>query len=297
MAVDRDPIPQRARASIQATAALVLGLVGLVCFVGILVGPSAILQGVLGLHEISRSGGRLVGKGRAIAGILLGVLGLCLPLVLVYEVLWGREADRIQSRDSLAIMAMAMDHYHEHHGQLPEGAALRDGQGRLLLSWRVALLPYIDNYAEDFYRQFRLDEPWDSPHNRALIGRTPPIYALPGADPQVVEQGMTYYRAITGPRSAFARRNGRPPSLLNIPDGPSNTIMIVEAADAVIWTKPDELEYVPGGPLPRLGRHFRGGPQVVLCDGSVRQLSRNLGPATVEAALTADGGEVLRNDW
>jgi hypothetical protein len=35
------------------------------------------------------------------------------------------------------------------------------------LSWRVKLLPYLEQ--DHLYRQFKLNEPWDSPHNQALL--------------------------------------------------------------------------------------------------------------------------------
>ena len=50
----------------------------------------------------------------------------------------------------------------------------RDREGRPLLSWRVLILPYMEQ--NELFSRFHLDEPWDSPHNRTLIDPIPPTY-------------------------------------------------------------------------------------------------------------------------
>jgi len=72
--------------------------------------------------------------------------------------------------------------------------------------------------------------------------------------------------------------------------------MIVAAAEAVPWTKPDELVYDPKGPLPKLGVFFAGGFNAAFMDGSVRTISRSVDEAVLRAAITPAGGEVFRLD-
>jgi len=43
------------------------------------------------------------------------------------------------------------------------------------------------------------------------------------------------------------------PSIANITDGSSNTILVVEANRDIPWTKPEDLPFNPKGPLPELG--------------------------------------------
>jgi hypothetical protein len=70
----------------------------------------------------------------------------------------------------------------------------------------------------------------------------------------------------------------------------SNTIAVVEAADAVPWTKPEELDYNPNGPLPPLGLPGRKGILVLMADGHVCTVRRDLDPTHWHRAIQyADG--------
>ena len=238
-----------------------------------LAGLAAILIGTRGLRDISRSRGRLTGAGLAKTGIFLGwtfcflivSCGLMLPAVERVR----DAAPRVQSANNMKQMAFAMYNYNDGEpGHLPENATIHSPDGKPLLSWRVALLPYLEQ--SSLYNQFHLDEPWDSPHNQTLIPLMPKVFAIPTTDPKKYQQGLTYYRVFLGPGTAFLPRDGKPPRLGTIPDPLSDTIMIVEAAEPVPWTKPDELVYDPDGPLPPLGGHHRsGGCNIAMFDGSV----------------------------
>ena len=60
--------------------------------------------------------------------------------------------------------------------------------GKPLLSWRVLILPYIGN--DDLYREFHLDEPWDSVHNKTLLSKMPDVYKAPGSGCGAVEDQL-----------------------------------------------------------------------------------------------------------
>ena len=112
------------------------------------------------------------------------------------------------------------------------------------MSWRVHILPFIDH--NSLFKQFHLDEPWDSPHNRTLIDKMPSIYRMPMSK---TEKGRTNYLLPVGGGAAFEA--DKPTTFKDITDGTSNTIMTVEVDDehAVIWTKPEDLQFDPNDPI------------------------------------------------
>jgi hypothetical protein len=154
------------------------------------------------------------------------------------------------------------------------------------LSWRVEILPFIGE--DDLYKQFNLAEPWDSPHNKQLIPRMPKMYSHPAADPTWARDGLTVYRVVTGSHSAFRPGAARPTFLTDGRNWPSNTIMIAESADPVIWTKPDEMEYEPDKPLPKLREYFRGRYLLVTFDGKVHTTPTSISEKTLRSAMTID---------
>jgi prepilin-type processing-associated H-X9-DG protein len=143
--------------------------------------------------------------------------------------------------------------------------------GTPLLSWRVAILPYIEERA--LYNQFKLDEPWDSANNKKLIEKMPKLY-----EPVRVKAkpGETFYQVFEGEDTLFVPKKARY-SLEAITklNGTSNTGMVFEAGDAVIWTKPADLHLDKNKPLPKLGGMFDGECHVVFCDGHVEILRKD----------------------
>jgi hypothetical protein len=196
---------------------------------------------------------------------------------------------RRQSVANLQKLATAMHAYHEVHGHFPPSARF-DPRGRPLLSWRVLLLPQLGHKA--LYKEFKLDEPWDSPHNRKLLARAPAVF-LPvrGAGKEV---DSTFYQVFAGPGTIFEGRHGV--RIVDIADGTSMTVLIVEAGTPVPWTKPADLPYDPKKALPRLGGLFKGGFHIAIADGSVRFVNKDFPEKLMRAAITRDGAEVLNLD-
>jgi hypothetical protein len=278
----------------KAIASLILGVLAL-CL-SILAGIPAILLGVLSLIDISKSKGRLSGTGLAIAGLILGFLGPGLSIALLLPAVQKvREAAaRMSSSNNLKQLALAMHSYHDSMITFPPGHSthLEKREGGLPeQSWRVALLPYLEE--ELLYRRYDQTQPWDSPINTGLLTPMPQVFAHP-QDPEAARQGLTYYRVFVGPDTAFPVA-GR--SLQDFPDGPSNTILIVEAADPVPWTKPDELVYDPQRPLPKLGGHFAGGFLAALADGSVRMIPLDSSESALRHAIQVNDGVGLDPNW
>jgi prepilin-type processing-associated H-X9-DG protein len=222
----------------------------------------------------------------AAAGSVVSV-GLLLPAVQKVR----EAAARAKDQNNLKQIALAMHNYHSVNNTFPPHA-IYSKDGKPLLSWRVAILPYIEQ--DNLYRQFKLDEPWDSPNNKRLIAQMPQIYLVPNSRP-TKEPGMTFYQVFVGKDAGFERRE-KGTSLPDVTDGTSNTILVAEGADPVIWTKPDDLTFDAAKPLPKLGGHYPGGFNVAFMDGSVRFLRQTIDPQTLRALITRNGGEVVNGD-
>ena len=173
------------------------------------------------------------------------------------------------------------------------------------------ILPFIDE--GELYKQFHLDEAWDSSHNRKLIARMPAEYLCP--DHKAIEPGKTTYLGPVGknlrsqpedPKTPLAVGTGGIGTMFtgdaqglrfpaDIADGIANTIFVVDADDdhAVPWTKPDDLQYDPQKPLAGLIGHHGDHFQVLMADGSVRSFARDVSPATIRALMTRNGGEIV----
>lgn len=191
-------------------------------------------------------------------------------------------------------------------------AAICDKDGKPLLSWRVAILPFVEE--DRLFREFKQNEPWDSPHNIKLLERMPKVYRLPGAD---AKDTNTHYQLLVGPKTLYPKygmaadaatstRNGIPfgqrgmladYSIGNIPDGTSNTIMLIESSNAVPWTKPEDVMYDPQQPLPKFGKLVPEQFLVVMGDGSVRFVKMTVSEKTLRSAIDPADGQVLGSDW
>lgn len=198
-------------------------------------------------------------------------------------------AQRAENLNRLRQLVLAMHVFHDATGALPP-AALTDQTGKRLLSWRVLILPYLG--WERLYKQFHLDEAWDSPHNLALLEQMPDFYRSAGETRESgVRPGYTRFVAPLTAASIMGKA-GRPVRLQDIPDGTSNTILLVQAAAsaAVPWTKPEDL--VIDLSNPSAGLVTEGQPTLLtaFADASVRAIASNVDPQTLKVYLSqADG--------
>ena len=296
--------PPATATSGQALAGMILGLASLVgtLFTGI----PAVILGALGLRAVSRSEGKLRGKGFAITGLVGGGVGilLFLPFLLFVGIpVWQRLSEgpnkRIESND-LKQINLAMINYSDANNSMP-AAAICDPSGKPLLSWRVTILPYIEQ--QNLYMQFHLNEPWDSPNNLPLVKMMPKVYALPGDSS--APQGHTYFRVFVGDHAAFPPPRPTPVGGMTqgrrypveFTNGTSNTVLAAEAATAVPWTKPDELPYDPNAPLPPLGGHYADGFLVGMGDGSVHFVPRGVTERTLRSVIEIDNRVPVGPDW
>ncbi|MCI0681002.1 MAG: DUF1559 domain-containing protein [Gemmataceae bacterium] len=228
---------------------------------------------------------RLPEGGSAV--LSMGAISTALLLPAVQKV--REAATRAQDMNNMKQIGLAMHNYHDVHKSLPP-AAICDANGKPLLSWRVAILPFLEG--DNLYKQFKLDEPWDSDHNKRLIAQMPPTYVIPAAP---LKPGETHYRVFVGGGAMFDLSKGA--RFVDVTDGLSNTLMVVETFESVPWTKPDDIAYDAKKPLPKLGGFYANGIfNAGLGDGSVRALRTNLTEATLRALITRAGGEVVNPD-
>jgi hypothetical protein len=196
-------------------------------------------------------------------------------------------AGRTKSSNNLKQIALAWHNFASANGKFPEDIKSKDGKS--LLSWRVAILPYLEQDA--LYKEFKLDEPWDSDHNKPLMEKLPDVLRSPA---QKVGDWKTTYLSPTG-MAGKAHIGVLGVKFQDITDGTSNTFLVVETNDdsAVAWTKPDDLAVNPRDPLKGLIGHYEQGFLAAFADGSVRFINRGAGQMNILGMFTRDGGEVI----
>jgi hypothetical protein len=216
-------------------------------------------------------------------------VGLALPAVQKVR----EAAGRASSSNNLKQIGLAIHAFHDVHNRMP--ADIRDKTGKAILSWRVEILPYIEQ--ENLYRQIKMDEPWDGPTNKEVAKTMIRTFTSPNATNTTVpgDWGVTHYRGISGKGMAF--EPGQKLRIADYTDGLSNTIIVVESGDPVAWMKPEDFVIPAKGPLPKMEVPGRPGQfNALLGDGSVRWVNGGaLGQDTLRKLFTRNGGEILPN--
>lgn len=230
-----------------------------------------------------------------VAGIL-GVLIICAGVIAVPVALLipatqqAREAARrSQCKNNLKQIGLALHNYHEQWGSLPP-AYIADENGKPMHSWRVLILPQLDQGA--LYNEYNFSEPWDGPNNSRLLSRMPPIFSC-RSHPGAAGNTTTAYAAVFGETCAF--RGAEPVSFQDITDGTSNTMLVGEASHAAIpWMKPDDVDvklHATIGDKQGFSSDHTGGINVLMADGAVRFISQSINPQTLQALFTRAGNE------
>jgi hypothetical protein len=245
-------------------------------------------------------------------------------------------------RDQFSRVSAALEAYHQDKGSFPP-AAICDKNGKALLSWRVLILPYLEQRQgdlpmegnglfgakpaaveinnpgapnpnkrtfEDIFKQFKLDEPWDSLNNKKLIERMPRPFKVDftANSWQMQNDWKTGLQVFTGPGTLFPGQNAV--SKGQVRDGVEATIAVVFRDDptaAVIWTKPADIPFAADKRLPRLFNvppNYRGygdrkdpkspGVFVILADGQSRRLPPDFDEKDFKGLVTIAGGEKVK---
>ena len=187
---------------------------------------------------------------------------------------------------------MAVANYHETYGCFPP-AYVADRDGKPMHSWRVLILPFLEQ--QELYNAYNFAEPWDGPSNRKLAGRIGNIYLRSGLDSDQIH--TTSFVAVVGPQTMW--RGSKPRSRKDLGDGAHDTLMVVEVQDGqFLWMEPRDLEFdsmsfrINDGSGRGLGSRL-GGARVVSADMTVRTLPDDFDPNKLRAMLTANGGEKI----
>ena len=216
----------------------------------------------------------------ATVGVLVGML---LPAVQAVR----EAARRTAASNNIRQCCLAALNYESSYQELP--ADIYDDDGTPLLSWRVRILPFLDQ--NELYQQFKLDEPWDSPHNIKLLSKMPATFAGPNS----LHDNKTVFLGVSGPGTMFEA--GKKINLGQITDGTSNTIFFVETNDsaAVEWTKPEDYRLDKDNPTWGLWGNRPGGFNAGFVDGSVQFISLDTeDEMIIRMMLKADGNPVQR---
>jgi hypothetical protein len=170
---------------------------------------------------------------------------------------------------------LAMHNYHDTYQMFPPRDKVRDANGKTGLSWRVHLLPFLEEIV--LYRQFALDEPWDSPNNKPLLEKMPKVFQSQWLG---INPAHTTFLAPVGEDTIYGGTKST--KFFHIRDGTSNTIVLVEVkpSQSVPWTAPRDYKFDPKTPGSGLRAGADGLFLSALCDGSVHML-----PATIPGEM------------
>jgi len=284
----------QSKTSTLAIVSLVLGIASFFCL--IFTGIPAIILGLIAFLKTSKSGGRVKGGGLAIGGIVTGTLGCLLAVATIVSAICFA-ARRTATLNDIRQIGIACLKYESANQQFPSNISRENPEGGL--SWRVHILPFLGEDGSRIHSQFHLDEPWDSPHNKALLPLIPQAYQHPELQTDLPEGHTVFQMPTSGPEDELSTIliEGEPgTSFGGIGDGSSNTILVIEtdAQSAVPWTQPVDWRFDLNNPKRNLGNAFPSGTTIGMCDGSTLVCDTETTPdETVRAMFTRSGGEVV----
>jgi prepilin-type processing-associated H-X9-DG protein len=228
----------------------------------------------------------VVGGGFMMLCVISILIALLLPAISAAR----SAATRVQCSNNLRQIGLALQMYHSTRGSFPP-AYIADEDGRPKHSWRVLILPFLEQQA--LYDQYDFDQSWDSPDNQAILHQMPPVFRCSATD---ASPGNTSYVASLGPGRLF--QGATVVTEADIQDGLSNTIAVLEVPNSTVsWLDPsDGATPGPDGELvshagPTAGSDHRAGGNALFADGSVQFLPESIDPELLEAMQTIAGSE------
>ena len=275
---------------------LVMGVCAVVAGLIVNLGPLGVIIGLfLAFAMVAVWGWRRNYRSFVVNSLVIFLCGTCVVALLLPAVRYaGPAARRSQCSNNLKQIALALHNYADMYHRLPP-AYIADDNGKPMHSWRVLILPFLEQ--KPLYDQYDFSEPWDGPNNRQLHDQIVRAYCCPECA-TTQPQSETNYVAVMGPNTMWPGEKAT--QFADIADGTSNTLMVVEVRDSGIhWMEPRDLHVLqmPLAVNPPRGqgissRHVNVA-QAAMADGSVRVLSNDTPPETIEAVLSIAGGEPI----
>ena len=226
-------------------------------------------------------GGGMIALIALVVLIGLGAV-IAVPLALILPaVQQARSAARItQSKNNLKQIGLALHNYHEVYQKFPP-AYVEDANGKPLYSWRVLILPFLDE--SPLYEQFDKTKAWDSPENEFLLNSMPLVFRCPFDT--TPNSTSTAYVGIFGANCMFQGPNGV--RIADIQNGLSNVAMVTESANtATPWSSPSDLDTSQLGGIGSAtgpsSNNPRRGVHMLMGDGAVQYINQNTAPGTLK---------------
>ncbi len=305
-------VPEGSKSDAPGVISLVLGIVAMVAGVigcvlsclgglGLFVYPLVAVIGAVGLVVGFFGRGNLKAAGLTLNGlvlipalimsVMLLTVGTAAMTAMVPAVGQAREAaKRTQCKNNLKQIALALHTYHDAYGSFPP-AYLADDNGKPMHSWRVLILPFIEQRA--LYDRYDFTKPWDAPENRNVLDKMPDIFKCPSHG-NTGRGNTTHYAAVTGPNCTFDGTKAL--RIRDIKDGAANVVMVGEAVGAEIpWTSPVDIDITQhpalGNPNGFSSDHNTGDIcQFVCADGHVVVVSKKVDQQTLDRLYRIDDG-------
>lgn len=190
-------------------------------------------------------------------------------------------------------IALAIINYESANGHFPP-AYVADENGKPMHSWRVLILPYLDQ--KELFDRYDQNEPWNGPNNSKLHNEIVDVYRCPSS---TSSEFSTDYVLITGTETGFS--NDQTTDFGDITDGSSNTILLTEIASSRIhWMQPRDisLEQFVSVRGPAGGEHENhpGTRNVAFFDGSTHVVDLETAPDELRKFVTIAGDETVNID-
>lgn len=197
-------------------------------------------------------------------------------------------------KSNLKTIALALHNYNDRWKSFPP-PFIADKDGKPMHSWRVLILPYMDE--RPLYESYDFSKPWDAAENRRVLERRPYVYTCPSDN--FAAPNATSYVGVFGAGCMFDP--AAPVRLRDVKDGTTNTLMVGEAVDVNIpWTKPEDIDVSlypginkPGG----FGSRHEGGCNFAWVDGSVKYIYDDTDPETLNRLFHRNDGKSLDDFW
>lgn len=237
--------------------------------------------------------------GTAMVGIAHQTIWMITDKSPILENSFGHVYRREELVYDLEQIGHAFDLFSDDKKSFPP-AADRDASGRLLHGWQARLLPYIqDSQGPILHARIDFSRPWNDPIN-ADVFRTPlrSVFARDRRG-QLNDDG---YALTTYSANSLVLGGDEAISLSDISDGLGNTILAGDiSTDLPPWGRPGNSRNPTrgmDGAEGAFGSLESKGAVILMADGSVRFINREIDPKVLRALATPNGAEEISpSDW